>query len=242
MPRRTAPDGGYSSGQFMAPDYDLTEVAARLTDVFSLRRDGRVFYYSLCDSFAGWNVQFGSRIIDNTFSFVDKSSFKFTTLPGLATLGGLTRIFPYVTPRPVGLEFTLAVETGWSNMYIDIGLTITQGTVNNYFDFILDKGSFKYKTSGGGLATIENLGTFFSSLGMEKWINCKFVVDATTSRYLRAYINDKAYDLNVACQTFSPPITASNISLSFFLSNQNTGSYNTVSMWLDNIIMTIDEY
>lgn len=234
--RRTAPDGGYTESQFMAPDYDLSEVAARSSDTKSLRRDGRVFYSDNCDKLRPWSIGSGGgpAIVDNTECYDGTSSIKLTTLASSPYFSRISKIFPATTPRPIGLEFYAKI----SSLYVNFILTITTDVndTRHLFRFYIENGVFKYRDALGSIITLEDLSQYLGN--SPDFNNYKFVVDPSNGNYLRALINEREYNINAPAEQ-SAFFYGGKMDVEFqFVAPGST----QVDAWIDNIILTIDEY
>lgn len=241
--RRTAPDWGYTPSQFMSPDYDLSEVAARSAEIKSYRRDGRIFYNDPCNRLGGWfvwtNAGYGPVIVDNTNFFDGQSSIKLSTATVAGFNSRINKDLPIVTPRPIGLEFVAACNNWALILQVEFH-TYTSGN-EHYFSWRIYQNQLWVYNAAGVYVSVgtfpSDMFTSFFSNDKYRWMDIKFIVNPLTGYYLRAYVNELEFIIDNSVT--SAPTNASRMNVAF----QTTAPDATpLDFYIDNLILTVDEY
>jgi hypothetical protein len=265
---RTIPDYGVSQSQLGSPDIDSAELAARLGGVDSFRRSGRVVFIDDCQSVAPW-LQDGSTgfnvAVDSTYSYQGNGSLKLTpgTSPPATYDVRISKTFPALSPVPLtNLNSKIGIDFYFSAEYIESGspafmelelrldpvqylyacylrlrfnmgdgsLEYFNGITDVYFPFPVQSvyGTFKYGESRYGPYALP-----YNRYAGATWHNIKAVM--SFGFYWTLFFDGVEIPLNLPVAII-PTLGLSTSAVGFHWRDID-GS----RLWLDNIIITMDE-
>lgn len=244
---KTSPDYGVSQTQLGSPDIDLAELAAR-TSIDTFRRSGRVIYLDPCDSVApwitggssGWNVS-----PDPAFSYMGPNSIRLTpgTSPPATYDATMIKTIPALglttnLNTKIGIEFYFSAEyiEAASPAFLEVSclfdpILAAQASFNK-LRFVMADGSLMY-FNGMTEVTIPGITLPYNCPGQVTWHNLKILY--SFGRYYGLFFDGANIPFDL---TVTPGATSgfSTTQIKFLWRDIN-GS----RLWLDNIILTIDE-
>jgi len=169
------------------------------------------------------------------------ASLKITAPLGVGTTAIATRQLTVPRNKKWGLAMwigpiTSAVRHFFMNFWWVNGAT-ESGVALRYQVANLD---WRIRTLGGGYLVVADSAMDIVGISTNNFLYCKLVADLTSRKYKWLYVNGRKFDLHtVDIDVFPSGITREFMHIEIGLTSE---SQNPVSVWVDNIVFTAEEY
>ena len=229
QPRKTYPDFGSLSEAIPTPGIDITEIPARLGSPVTLRRMGKVYWYSLFDDINTWITSGtpGYSVDVHASGMFGPGACRITPGGGAPYTAEAKIVLPLFRVRTISMECNFNMSTGISIFKLR--------TTRSEAPF---QGAIRISTlsvdacylSTSGWVKFADIHDFVN----RHWHNVKLTVNFADGAYKYVAFDDDEMYLNAAMPTVA--VTGENVSC--ILSQEET---TLMPLYVDYIVITLDE-